>query len=464
MQAVEVKMTHKQLQVLTNRCTHYAYIGGIATGKTYTGAHFAIRMIDEHPDKTGFIGANTYDQLSQATLREFFYWLDEYGYDYVVDRQPPKEWGGKKKFKKYSNIVSIRHKGHIVSIFTRVLSDPNPLRGVEFSWYWVDESRDTKRGTFDVILSRLRETKDFMKGLVTTTPAGEDWVYDQFVNKTDGITFGHTRARTVESVEAGIISLDFYRTLRKSYSPLMAAQELDALHVNLNGGQVYYAASNENKSYGSPWGEAFPNPERPLIIGMDFNFAPAPCIWMVGQLSPEGDQIHWYSEIVETQEPNSRSMTRKLIMRYPDFFYRIFGDASGQRGSTSNAGEYDYAQIAEELSMNQAGYTIDVDQANPRVKDRVEAMNSMFKNGIGEHNQTYDPQGCPYFDGDVRMVGWKKQNRTGLGKLDDGGDHNRTHASDGAGYAVFKLFHPKHFSKDISAQVASVAAKEYRNV
>src|SRR5690242_9206273 len=76
-----------------NGYAHFTFFGGVGCGKTYTGAQYAIGKFVSHPDKTGFIGANNYDQLSQATLKELFYWLDAYGLEYVIDRKPPAHWG-----------------------------------------------------------------------------------------------------------------------------------------------------------------------------------------------------------------------------------------------------------------------------------------------------------------------------------------------------------------------------------
>lgn len=435
------KLTTYQAAAVFNPFNHFAYYGGIATGKTYTGAHFAIRMIREHPDKTGFIGANSYDQLSQATLREFFYWLDEYGFEYVVDQRPPSSWGGRRSFKKYNNIISVRGPLGPITIFTRVLSDPNPLRGMEFSWYWIDESRDTPENTHDVILSRLRES-DLMKGLITTTTNGEGWDYKRFVLGADGKIYNHMHIPTIESVKAGIISKEFYFSLLKSYSPLMAEQELFAQHVNIIGGRAYYASSSKNKMAAAPWGDTHPNPERPLIVGCDFNFQPAPCVWVVGQIGPYGyeDKIHWFKEVSDTQV-STKQLTRKLMTEFPGFFYEIYGDASGNRGTTSNAGETDYNQMAETLAEEGCMFTIDVDQSNPMVKDRVENMNAKLCSYDGTISMTYDPQGCPLLDADLRLVGWK-QTSSGKGILSDNGDKQRTHSSDGAGYALFKKLPP----------------------
>lgn len=452
-----------QFASVFNPYDHFAMYGGVATGKSFTGSHFAIEMIRRFPDKTGFIGANTYDQLSQASLRELFFWLDHYGFEYVIDCQPPPEWGAKKRFKSYKNILSVRNAAFVSSIFTRVLSAPNPLRGIEFSWYWIDETRDTPETTHDVILSRMRErtdTPDLAKGLLTTTTNGESWDYRRFVIGNDGTRlYGSMHVPTRLSVEYGIITKQYYDTMLRSYSDLMAQQELEALHVNVLGGRAYYAAGDHNKIRRAPWGDAIPNQNRPLIIGCDFNFQPAPCVWMVGQVGPpifgpRGEDwtqcIHWFGELSNTQT-SSVEMAQMLLGRFPGFHYQIFGDASGGQGTTSNAGETDYNQIADVLGEAGAVFSIDYFHAdedgkltkrNPIVKNRVENMNSLFRNALGEVRQTYNPDACPLFDGDLRNVGWKPTTLRGRGRLDDGGDVQRTHATDGAGYAVWKLFPP----------------------
>lgn len=443
----KVKLAPWQAAAINNKSDHFAFFGGVATGKSFSGSHFAIRMITEHPDKTGFIGANTYDQLSQATLRELFYWLEYYNLDFVVDRIPPINWDAKRTLKKYSNTVHIRnpHTKKVSLIFTRVLSDENPLRGLEFSWYWLDETRDTPERTHDVIVSRMRES-DLIKGIITTTTNGEDWTYKRFV-KTDQKSYGSMHVPTQKSVEYGIIDNKYYETMRQTYSELLAQQELDAMHVNILGGKAYYAASDENRKRVSPWGDAHPDRSKPLIIGCDFNFAPSPCVWVIGQIG-EGkysEHIHWFYEI-SMAEASTVEMTYQVLNQFPDFFYRIFGDMSGGVGTTSNAGETDYHQISN--TMNQAGAVFSIDyfqgdtKQNPKVRSRVENMNARLKNAVGEIRMTYNPDNCPLLDGDFKMVGWKQTVQTGRGKLDGGGDPMRTHASDAAGYATWKLFPP----------------------
>jgi hypothetical protein len=459
----QVSLAPWQFAALYQPFDHFAFYAGIGAGKTYTGSHFAINQINHYPERTGLIGANNYDQLSQATLRELFYWLDYYGYDYVIDRIPPYIWGGKRELKSYKNVLSIRNPKteKVSTVFIRVLSDADPLRGIEISWYWLDETRDTPEYTHDVILGRMRETPGYMKGIITTTTNGEDWSYKRFVlgAKRGDYTYGSMHVPTLAAVDAGILTRQYYTTLTKSYSPLMALQELEAKHVNILGGKAYYAASDKNRRRIAPWGDSVPNRERPLVIGCDFNFNPAPCVWMVGQVGPAiwssdgktfyGDCIHWFGQISDTNI-GTVEMTYKLLMQYPDFFYQIFGDCSGGQGTTSNAGVTDYNQISETMMEAAAMFSIDYFEAdthqNPKVRSRVENMNARFCNAMGEVRQTYDPVNCPLFDGDIKMVGWKRNIQSGRGKLDDGGDCTRTHATDGAGYAVYKLFPPIVYS------------------
>lgn len=463
-----------QFAAIYNPFDHFVMYGGVGLGKSRTGAFFALKMINEYPKLSGFIAANSYDQLAQVTLRLLFAEFDEHGVEYVFDRRPPKEWRSQKTFKSYKNIISVRHNDQVITIYVRVLSDPDNIRGMEFSWYWIDELRDTSEYAHDMVLGRMRES-DIQKGLLTTTTNGESWDYHRFVkgNLRGDKTFGSMHVASIESVKRGFISQKYYDTLRRTYSPMMALQELDAQHVNIFGGKAYYSAGPHNMMRRAPWGDAQPNREYPLIVGCDFNFSPAPCAWVVGQIGPSqardgkdySEHIHWFGELSEV-EISTPEMTRRLVSRWPDFHYKIYGDMSGNVGTTSNAGRTDFNQISQELSDMGCLYTVDAIQfkeeilkRNPFVKDRIECMNSRLKNAMGEVNMTYDPVGCPLLAGDMRMVGWRKTANSSRGKLDDGGDKLRTHASDAAGYAVYRLFPPRRRGYISKGVVSSIRAE-----
>jgi len=435
-----------QWAALNNPYQHFAFFGGVGAGKTFTGAQYAIKRMRQHPHLTGLVGANTYDQMNQATLRELVYWLGVEGYDFVINKRPPVSWGARtNEFPSYRNILSVKiAPGHVAHTFCRIMSDPDALRGVEISWYWLDEVRDTPEDTHDVVLSRCREGGEEnagnIGGMVTTTTNGEDWSFKRFVrggNIAGERTYGSMHVKTIQSVEAGNLSRAYYATLLRTYSTLMAQQELDALHVNVAGGRAYHAFGDYNKARKAPWGDAVPSRDRPLIIGTDFNFQPAPLVWIVAQFGPFGTKwqkhLHVFNELRGVQV-STRSMAKRLGSNFPGYVMKVYGDASGGKGTTSNAGENDYAQMAEELRACGISVSIDYDQANPLVKDRVENMNSKARNLALETSLTYNPDACPLLDEDLRQVGFNK-----AGKLDDGGVVTRTHASDALGYAVWKV-------------------------
>ena len=63
------------------------------------------------------------------------------------------------------------------------------------------------------------------KGLLTSTPAGEDWSYQRFVRNAnfEEKMYGSMHVRTIEAVHHGHLTQKYYDTMRASYSPLMAA-------------------------------------------------------------------------------------------------------------------------------------------------------------------------------------------------------------------------------------------------
>jgi hypothetical protein len=450
------KLAPYQLAAVLNPWPHFAFCGGVASGKTFTGSHWVIRMLYEFPGKTGLVAANTYDQLSGATIRELLNWLAEYDIEHVIDKMPPRSWGEPRKFKTYNNVISCRYRVagvvHVSYIFTRVLSEPNNLRGITITWAWFDELAFAPKMAHDIALSRLRESK-IHRTLATTTTNGENWFHARYLKGKPAL-YGTMHVPTVWSVEAGIISQEFYDTLLGSYSELMAQQELHAKYVNVTGGRAYYASGEWNRSRVAPWGDEYPDLDRPLIVCCDFNYSPAPHVWVVGQLSPDEDAIHWFCELsgVEQSTPDQAA---RLAGQYGDFFLRIFGDASGGRGTSSNEGKSDFDQIANTLNERGVLFSLDYDQANPRVKDRVEQVNMLAKDGLGRVRMTYNSEACPLLDGDMKSVGWGPN-----GKLSSGGDVQRTHASDAVGYGIYKLFPP---NRDVAVTIgANVAGAQYR--
>lgn len=427
---MNTKLTPYQYAALHNPYPHFAFYGGIATGKTFTGAHFAIKMMNDHPEASGFIGANSYDQLSQATLKEFFYWLDYYGYEWVSDCRPPLSWGQKREFKKYSNIISVRVKGKVVTIFTRVLSDPNALRGLEFTWYWLDELRDTEKEAHDIVLSRLRET-EVIKGLCTTTTNGEEWDYDRFVKSPQDGIYGCMHVETYESVKQGIISEDFYQQLAKSYPKNLADQELRAMHVVVTGQPAYmpFTKALHVTDHCPFTKDGSISRYLPIIVAMDFNLNPMS--WHLGQR--KGEDWYWHDK-VHLENSHTPEAAKELVEKVKGWGPGIIlcGDATSKAGQRAAAGQSDYDIICSTLDAAGVRYTNETPDSNPTIRDRVNNVNARLLDGQNQTHMWIHSR-CKELIEDFEKVQWKKN---AVATLDPGTKGMLTHPSDGIGYAI----------------------------
>jgi hypothetical protein len=80
-----------------------------------------------------------------------------------------------------------------------------------------------------------------------------------------------------------------------------------------------------------------------------------------------------------------------------------------------------------------------VPKVNPAVKDRVNCMNAVLRNTVGENRLSVDP-GCQQLILDFERVRWKTDaSGSSLGDLDKS-DPARTHVSDALGYMVASEF------------------------
>jgi hypothetical protein len=196
-------------------------------------------------------------------------------------------------------------------------------------------------------------------------------------------------------------------------------------------GRVYYAYS---KKLHSDAGVEL-NPRLPIIAACDFNINP--CAWIL--LQSDGRDIAVFDEIV-LYGTNTGEMGSRLLTLHGDHpaGIEIYGDAAGSYGST--AGSSDYAIMGDLEYTDRDERTtyplrdLNIPKANPRVKDRVNAVNHMLLNARGESHVYIHPR-CKMLIRDLDTVAW----REGTGDIDKR-DSDRTHASDAFGYYITREF------------------------
>lgn len=135
---------------------------GVGSGKSHCMGMIAFDFVSNNPEVRGFIGANTYGQLTKSTLdRIFKVWEEVYGLKrnvhYVVDVIPPPSFVKiGPALKTYENTISFNN-GAL--IFLASLDNYKVIDGTEFGWALLDETKDTKEAAVkEVIVARLRQT------------------------------------------------------------------------------------------------------------------------------------------------------------------------------------------------------------------------------------------------------------------------------------------------------------------
>jgi hypothetical protein len=164
---IEIWLSEPQAAVLECRQQLILEMAGQGGGKSQNIGYSSGQLVSEFPEALGFIGANTYNQLSTATLdRVFTTWKDDKGFEewdakacpwgaYVVDKKPPPHFKRFRKLRDYEGTISFFN-GAL--IFIGSLENYKAHEGKEFAWAHLDETKDTKEKALkEVILGRLRQ-------------------------------------------------------------------------------------------------------------------------------------------------------------------------------------------------------------------------------------------------------------------------------------------------------------------
>jgi len=130
--------------------------------------------------------------------------------------------------------------------------------------------------------------------------------------------------------------------------------------------------------------------------------------------------------------------TAPWIARQNSVELRIYGDAAG--GARSTAGKSDY-QIIREFFRRATQYraSYHVPQANPAVRDRINAMNSKLCNSLGIVGLLVDPK-CKRLVKDLEQVAWKADSNGRMTGEIDKSNAELTHVSDALGYLIEREF------------------------
>ena len=385
---MKIQLTDHQADFLVSEKKFCGLVAGIGSGKSHIGSIYVRKKLGDEPNVLGFIGANTYRQLNNATLASVFTLFDSLNLKY--------------KYNQNKGILSVGG----TDIICGSLDNYNPYRGIEIGWWWLDEGRDTDVEAFKVLMGRLRHKRaKRLEGRVTTSPDGFNWIYDYFA--------GEKKTHEFELIEATSMDNPFLpdgyiQTLEQSYDQKVFQQEVLGKFVNINLGSIYYAFKRSdhldrlctlNRSY-------------PLYAGIDFNINPITAV--IGQFYD--NKAHIVDEIY-IMSSDTHELGELIKEKYSTQTILI-PDATGKALKTSSRG------LSDHQILRNIGFQIK-NSGNPFRADRYNCVNNLF----AKSRLRINPK-CKNLVNDLEKVTYKE----GTNLPNTSQDSTLTHISDALGY------------------------------
>lgn len=329
-----------------------AYVGGFGSGKTFVGCLDLLVFASQNPKTVqGYFGP-TYPAIRDIFFPTFEEAANLMGFR-VETRESNKE------------VHIYRGRVYYGTVICRSMDNPSSIVGFKIARALVDEidtlPKDKATNAWNKIVARLRLVIPGVEnGIgVTTTPEGFLFVYSRF--KEDPTpSYSMVQASTHEN--ADYLPPDYIDTLIETYPKELIQAYLKGQFVNLKSGTVY---TNYSRQKHDSTEEVKPGDK--LHIGVDFNVNKmAACIFV-----DRKNGWHCVDEIHSGLD--TPYVIETLKQRYPEHKMVIYPDASGK--NTSSKG----ASISDINMFKMAGFLVMAHDSNPRVRDRVNAVQKQFE-------------------------------------------------------------------------------------
>jgi phage terminase large subunit-like protein len=380
----EIELYATQYDFVTAKDRFTAFIAGIGSGKTFGGAVKGTSLAKH--GTLGLVVSPTYPMLRDATLRAYGEILGD---------------------------AMTLHKGEMLGrlvngaeILFRSADQPDRLRGPNIHWAHLDEGALCPRGTWEIIIGRLRADGGAGPCFVTSTPKGRNWLYERTADMR--IFRAHTR-------DNPYISREFVDSLERSYTGKFAEQELAGEFVGFEG-LVYEEFSRDFhvSEGGGQW--------KRVIIGADEGYTNPAVLLVIGE--DNDGRAHVIEEFYQRRvlQGDVVQACRKLWSDYRAETVQVDPSAAGL--------------IAE---MRAAG--IPATPANNTVRDGIQAVKSrLARAGDGRPRLTFAPA-CANTIAEFESYAWRE---TG-GAMRDEPEKINDHAMDALRYGVMYLDKPRRY-------------------
>lgn len=467
----KTRVLPKQAEVLAYRGGEAALRGAVRSGKTWALANWMHDRMEQYPEARHIVIGADLPQLKAGALSDFGVLLKTYGVDY--------------EYRSTDGVYTLKHNGAKLEPVSAEIRQRVLGRSADSIWLEEPQTWADGEQTYYSLHTRMSKSPEGMLYYPEMYPELRmsfnprqvfigHWIW-KLLNEQKAMPEFVFRTRDnflmqyKGDAQDGDGIAGYVRAQQRTLPEHLWAVELDGEWATA-GGAVYRYYMRE--WHAEPKGGLPPiafDPQKPLLWALDFNvgyncsvvmqphvqkrivtgYEPVKPIPGMAQrsvpiLKNEIDgyrrRIFYVLDELRLTDAGSPDVVEAFIGRWGEEArctgVLLYGDGTGggrgQTMSSASAARSNWAIIADGLNRAGIQWEWRVQSQNPSPQDRVNAVNTQFRNpdGIG---MLIDHQRCPYLVRDFQSVKWVE----GKNDLDKTSDKSLTHLSDALGYAIW---------------------------
>ena len=402
----DVKVLDHQREFINSINPTTGLVAGYGSGKSFAGTLKTIIKKLQYPTVKVAYYLPNYPLIRDIAFEKFPEMCNDLGLHYQLNKSDKE--------------LIIKNFGTIIF---RNMSEPEMIVGYEVAYSLIDECdvmpKHKMEKAFKQILARNRsplpDGKPNQVDLVGT-PEGYRFAYDLLVaNKPDNYRL--IKASTYDNPH---LPPDYIETLKDTYDEKLLQQYLLGEFVNVNGSAVYHQFDRDVHVVA----DMDINPSLPLIITFDFNINPYNAIFLIQVI--DGKVVVIDNAIIKGKPlVDSLDYLKSKFAHLGAYLYSatIYGDSAGKARSQGTA------QTNYDLIRDAGFHKMKIKTANPRVQDRLNAVNSLLRNGLGECKMLICHKNVELIN-DFEQMSFNDKGEV------DKSNQDLSHASDSIGYYV----------------------------
>jgi hypothetical protein len=402
-------MPHQVEFVMDDKTPIQGFVGGYRSGKSEALTWKALRCATEvFPGEQGVIISPIAGMNQRNIVPILKRILPKTGLDYDAERLANN----------YVDYIEFKIGNKFSRMWLNVSAENyTRMNGMSLAWGGMDEAdlcRNAEIGynAFTELGNRLSESPNALQFAVST-PEGFGFMHKRFVEEASAFTkIWHV------SMTDNFLLPDNYIASRLANIPKSKHKSyIDGQFANIYTSLVY---TDYDRDLNDTEFTIKDNPRgAPIFVGMDFNIDNmAAIIHIVKDNYPYAvDEI--------TGLKDTQTMANAIKQRYPNAQVFCYPDASGKNRNPSGIN-------TSHAILQQAGFKLMVNPANPPVGDRINSMNAMFCNSNGLRRYKVNKRQCPTYVRSLERQAWVK------GEPDK--SNNVDHPLDAGGYFIHYMY------------------------